>query len=93
MPPPVGPTLSLSSSTVEELRDQQKVIHQDTAQWHVLKGMLDANIVAMQNKKVECDDNIARLDAKGARYAEALAATDVARLAHEKAVAMVSNLL
>jgi len=91
-PPPAG-TRAPSSRTVEELRDQQKVIHQDTAQWHVLKGMLDANIVAMQNKKVECDDNIARLDAKGARYAEALAATDVARLAHEKAVAMVSNLL
>ena len=52
-----------------------------------------ACVVAMQNKKVECDDNIARLDAKGARYAAALAATDVARLAHEKAVAMVSNLL
>ena len=92
MPPPVGPTLSLSPSTVEELRDQQEIIRQDIAQWQDCKGKLDANIVAMQNKKVECDDNIARLGAKRRRYAEALAATDVARLAHDKAAAMVSKL-
>ena len=92
MPPPVGPTLSLSPSTVEELRDQQEIIRQAVFQWHDCKGKLDANIVAMQNQKVECDDNIARLGAKRARYAEALAATDVARLAHDKAAAMVSKL-
>ena len=92
MPPQGGPTPALMSAKVEEVRAKQLEIHRGIAKLETVQRIIDEQMASLQARRVEVDANLAFLDQKRQQYNDALAATNAALAATEKAKLMIKRL-
>jgi len=92
MPPPGGPTPALLSTFVAELRAKQVEIHWGIAELETEKRRVDEQMATLQAQRVKANMNLASLRKRRQRNDAALAATEDALAAAEKAELLLKRL-
>ena len=82
----------MMSAKVEEVRAKQLEIHRGIAKLETVQRIIDEQMASLQARRVEVDANLAFLDQKRQQYNDALAATNAALAATEKAKLMIKRL-